>query len=143
MNEDTSNLNVPGGYEPLYRESAYIETIGPVYHKRTPECLVLAMRASEKHCNVRGNIHGGVVSGLLDTAMGYNISFAEEPPLSAVTITLTVDYMGAVRCGDWLEAHTHIQKLGHKLAFVQATLMVGDTQVARGNGVFKILRKKH
>jgi acyl-coenzyme A thioesterase 13 len=132
---------IPEGFEPLYRESAFTQLIGPIYQKVTPTCLRLGLRPAEKHCNMRGDIHGGVISTLADIALGYNIAFSQEPPISAVTASLTVDYVGRVSRGDWLEVDVDIQKLGKRLAFANCFFYVGEQRVARANAVFSILSK--
>lgn len=142
MSNAGKTLSVPEGYEPLRRESAFVKLIGPVYQKTTAECLQLGLRATDKHCNMRGDIHGGVVSSLADIALGYNIAFLQDPPISAVTATLTVDYVGRISIGDWLEVNVDIQKLGGRLAFANCFFLVGDARVARANAVFSILDKK-
>jgi acyl-coenzyme A thioesterase 13 len=138
VNDET----IPEGYEPLYRESAFTRLIGPIYQKVTPDCLRLGLRPAEKHCNMRGDIHGGVISTLADIALGYNIAFSREPPISAVTASLTVDYVGRISRGDWLEVDVDIQKLGKRLAFANCFFYVGEQRVARANAVFSILNKK-
>ncbi|MEX1034121.1 MAG: PaaI family thioesterase [Cellvibrionaceae bacterium] len=142
MKSEEGRLDVPEGYEPLYRESAFVNLIGPIYQKSTDDCLRLGLRAGDKHCNMRGDIHGGVVSSLADIALGYNIAFSQQPSISAVTATLTVDYVGRISRGDWLEVHTDIQKLGKRLAFANCFFFVGDQRVARANAVFNVLNKK-
>lgn len=141
MNDEYQHLDIPEGFEVLQRESPFINLIGPVYEKSTAECLVLGLATNEKHCNMRGDIHGGVVSSLADIACGYNIGFAQEPPVAAVTASLAVDYLGRISRGDWLEVHTEIHKMGKRLVFANCFFYVGETRVARANAVFSILNK--
>lgn len=141
MNSEHPHPNTPEDFKILERESPFINLIGPIFEKSTAECVVIGLRASEKHCNMRGDIHGGVVSSLADIAFGYNIGFAQQPPISAVTATLTVDYVGRISQGDWLEVHTDIHKLGKRLVFANCFFYVGETRVARANAVFSILNK--
>lgn len=139
----SNELDIPEGYEPLRRESPFVNLIGPVYQKDDEGgWMRLALRATDKHCNMRGDIHGGVVSTLADIALGYNIAFSREPSISAVTATLTVDYVGRISRGDWLEVQTDIQKLGKRLAFANCFFFVGENRVARANAVFSVLTRK-
>jgi len=136
-----NNAEIPEGYEALHRESNFIQLIGPFYQKRCGDTLRIAMRAEEKHCNMRGDVHGGVVSSLADMAMGYNIAFSQQPPVSAVTASLTVDYVGRISRGDWLEVEVDIQKMGKRLVFANCFFYVGERRVARANAVFSILSR--
>ncbi len=134
--------SIPEGFESLNRISNFVNLFGPVYQKPTDTTYIMALRVEEKHCNIRGNLHGGVVSSLADTAMGYNIAFSENPPTSSVTVNLSVDYLGRIRQGDWLEAHVDIQKKGNRIVFARCTFFVGKEIVARSNAVFNLLTKK-
>ena len=60
---------VPEGFEPLFRSSPFLDLLGPFYNKLTGKELVLGFFASEKHCNSRGIVHGGVLSSLADVAL--------------------------------------------------------------------------
>lgn len=136
-----SEESIPSDYVPLNRESPYIQLIGPVYQIITANGFQLGLRVQKKHCNVRGNLHGGIMSGLADTTMGYNLAYSETPTISSVTVNLSVDYIGRVCEGDWLEAHTEIQRKGKRIAFLNCSMYVGENLVARSNAVFNILSK--
>jgi acyl-coenzyme A thioesterase 13 len=131
--------SLPAGYENLYRESPFVKLLGPIYQNRGDGKIKVALRAEEKHCNSRGDVHGGVLSSLADFAMGYTLAF--EHNVNAVTASLTIDYIGRVSRGDWIEIHTEVTKLGKRLAFVQASLRVEGALVTRANGVFNVLAK--
>ena len=140
--DDHSIARPPAGFESLFRESNYVKLLGPIFHKKMGDTFVLGLRVAEKHCNTRGDMHGGVMSSLADTAMGYNIAFSEQPPISAVTASLTVDYFGRTGVGDWLEAHVEIQKKGKRLTFISCNFFVGENSVARATAVFHMLQKQ-
>lgn len=55
---------VPPGFQPLFRSSPVIDLIGPVYSKGEGADLVLRLRVEQKHCNMRGALHGGIVATL-------------------------------------------------------------------------------
>ena len=64
----------PDGFEPIFRTSPYLELLGPILNKKTPDGLVIGLRAEAKHCNAREQIHGGLLSSLADIALGYKHS---------------------------------------------------------------------
>lgn len=130
---------IPAGFENLFRESPFVKLLGPIYQNRAENKIKVGLRADEKHCNSRGDVHGGVLSSLADFAMGYTLAF--EHSVNAVTASLTIDYIGRVSRGDWIEISTEVTKLGKRLAFVQASLRVEGELVTRANGVFNVLTK--
>jgi acyl-coenzyme A thioesterase 13 len=130
--------SIPAGFEPLSRTSPFAELIGPVYQKNDANQLIFAIRAEARHCNVRGHVHGGVLSTLADIAMGYSTAFSTSPPTPIVTVNLSIDFAGRADQGDWIEIHTDVLKVGRNLAFANCHLQVGTTRIARASAVFNI-----
>ena len=126
----------PDGFTPLFRTSAFLDALGPFYHRRDGRALVLGVRIAEKHCNARGTAHGGLLMTLADIALGYSLAYAEDPPAALTTANLSADFAGSAKLGDWLEARTDIQKLGGRLAFANAYLSVGNERIVRASAVF-------
>jgi acyl-coenzyme A thioesterase 13 len=129
---------VPEGFKPLFRTSPYIELVGPLYSRGEGASLAIGLRAERKHCNMRGTVHGGVLATLADIALGYAMAFASTPPTGLVTANLTLDYAGAAREGDWLQASVDIQKQGSRLAFGNCYITRGDERIVRASAVFLV-----
>jgi acyl-coenzyme A thioesterase PaaI-like protein len=73
---------------------------------------------------------------LLDIALGYRAALSENPPAPLITASLTADFAGAPKIGDWVEAHVDVQKVGGRLAFANAFLVVNGERIVRGSAVF-------
>ena len=129
---------VPEGFEPLFRTSPFLDLIGPIYNRKIASGLIIGMRVEEKHCNARNSMHGGVFSSLADIALGYSavIYSGEATPL--VTASLTIDYAGSARLGDWVEITTDVQKVGRNMAFANCYFTVGDKRIVRASAVFGV-----
>ena len=130
--------DLPQGFKPLFRSSPVIDLIGPVYCKGEGLDLVLGLRAEQKHCNMRGGVHGGIFATLADIALGYSLAFSTQPPTAAITANLSLDFAGAAKEGDWLEAKVDFQKLGSRLAFGNCYISVGEQRVVRASAVFLV-----
>lgn len=128
----------PAGFAPLFRTSPLLEALGPFYGKGAGADLVVGLRAQEKHMNSRGSVHGGVLATLGDIALGYVMAFGAEPPRRLVTASLSVDYMGSAKLGDWIEAHVEATRVGRTLAFANAYLTVDGGRIARVSAVFAV-----
>jgi uncharacterized protein (TIGR00369 family) len=127
----------PPGFEPLFRTSPFLETVGPFFYRRdTDGGFVVGLRIAEKHANARGTAHGGLLMTLLDIALGYRAALSESPPANLATANLTADFVGAAKVGDWVEAHVEVQKVGSRLAFANAFLVVNGERIVRGSAVF-------
>ena len=131
--------DTPEGFEPIFRSSPYLDLLGPIYNKLTQHGLNIGLRAEGKHCNARGLVHGGVFSSLADVALGYNAAFIGEEPVPMVTASLTIDYAGSAKLGDWIEVEVDVQKVGRSMAFANCYFVVDARRIARASGVFNVI----
>jgi uncharacterized protein (TIGR00369 family) len=131
-----AETDIPAGFKPIQRTSPFNTLVGPLYTKGEGAARTIGLRAAEKHCNSRGIVHGGLLATLADLALGYTIAFLSNPPKSAVTASLTIDYAGSAKVGDWLEVRTDVQKSGGRLTFANCYVHVGDTRIVRASAVF-------
>jgi uncharacterized protein (TIGR00369 family) len=134
-----SELSIPDGFRPLNRIAAFLDTIGPLYVKSVGKSRIIAVRVADKHLNMRGIAHGGMLVTLADSALGINLSYHDDPPRPMVTVSLSSDFLEPAKEGEWLEAHVKIQRMGAHLAFASCNLEVGAKTVLRASGVFFIL----
>ncbi len=129
---------VPEGFEPIFRSSPYLDLLGPIFNKKTDRGLIIGLRAEQKHCNARGLVHGGVFSSLADVALGYNAAFQDDQPVPMVTASLTIDYAGSAKLGEWIEIFTDVHKVGKSLAFANCYFSVNAKRIVRASGVFGV-----
>ena len=130
---------IPPGFEMLTRTSSFHELVGPLYARRDGG-LVVGMMVAEKHQNRRGIVHGGMICTLVDFAMGHAASELTDPPRKLVTTTLSVDFAGNARPGDWIEAHIDVMRPGNRVSFVNCFVYRGTARIARASATFQILR---
>jgi len=127
----------PAGFEPLFRTSPFLDTVGPFFYRKEADGgFVVGLRVLPKHANARGGAHGGLLLTLIDVALGYRAAFSQDPPAALTTASVTADFAGAPKLGDWVEAHVDVQKVGSRLAFANAFLMVNGERLVRASAVF-------
>jgi acyl-coenzyme A thioesterase 13 len=131
-----SPADIPAGFKPLFRTSPFLDAVGPFFYRQDPGTFVIGLRIMEKHGNARGTAHGGLLLTLADIALGYTAAFSEEPPLSLTTASISADFAGGAKHGDWIEAHVDIQRIGSRLVFANAYLVIGSERIARVSAVF-------
>ena len=104
--------DVPPAFKPLHVGGAYFQQLGPVYSRAVDGGgVIIALRVSERHLNIQGITHGGMLVTLADGALGINIAMARERRSAQVTVSLSADFLSGGRLGDWLEAHTTITRM--------------------------------
>lgn len=130
---------VPAGFRPVDHGGPYFVALGPVYARHVAgRTSVIALRVGERHTNILGVTHGGMLATLADSALGMNVAMARKPRQSIVTVSLTMDYLSSARVGEWLEAHVTIRRQGRQLSFAEALLQVGERVILRASAVFSV-----
>lgn len=126
----------PAGFMPMPQVSPVLELLGPIYMQGSGEARRFGMYVLHKHCNVRRNVHGGVLAALADVALGFTLGYLAQPVSGYVTVSLNIDYAGNADEGDWLESTTDVQRRGRTLAFANCYIWRGETRIVRASGVF-------
>ena len=121
-------------FEPL-DAGPFLDHAGPLL--RSPDG-VIGLEIETRHLNAAGKAHGGLLASIADHAIGRAVNEALEDA-GAVTVSLTTDYLGAVDEGDFVEARTHVDRLGGSLAFADCTITVDGKDVVRARAVFAVV----
>lgn len=125
----------PPGFEP-YDGGAFVDLIGPVFAGGDERRF--GLRVQERHRNAAGAAHGGLLCSLADFTIGRAIHAGSDGEARPVTVSLTTDFLRAVRVGDWVEAQAEVERLGGTLAFADCSLRVGADEVVRARAVFAV-----
>lgn len=129
---------VPDGFAKFARPSPFLDQVGQVWVRRDLPNPRFGIRVSESHLNNKGTAHGGVISTLADIACGYTLHWSTDTAPDLVTAHLAIEFLGAARHGDWLEATGTVIKLGKQTACSQATLQTDRSIVAHATALFHL-----
>jgi len=127
----------PEGYEPHFRKSKITDPWEPIYSRRTDDAVWIGLWASEAHANSRGFVHGGLMAALADNAMGLSCGQHTDTPTGLVTVSLSLDYLGSARVGQWLAFEVQVLKRGRAMHFAQALVTADGVPCARASATFK------
>ena len=130
---------VPEGFERHTRHSGLTGPWEPIYARPSTRGISLAIRASAAHANSRGFVHGGLIAALADNAMGLSCGQQVANTSGLVTISLSVDFVGFAKVGQWLEIRPEVLKTGKSLCFATALALADESVCARASGVFKLV----
>jgi uncharacterized protein (TIGR00369 family) len=133
---------IPAGFEPHFRKSAFTDPWEPLYSKRTDKGVTMGLRLDKPHTNARGLIHGGLIASLADNSMGYSCAQAMGGTSSLVTISLAVDFIGGAQLGQWLAVESEAIRTGSTICFAQSLVKADDAVIARASGTFRVVAKK-
>ncbi len=140
----TTDMIPPEGFESHFRRSPMTEPWEPIYSKRTPDRVVIGLYMRPPHTNSRGLIHGGLIAALADNAMGLSCVAAltgegRKPEGGLVTVSMSTDFIGSAKLGQWLAFDTQYVKTGRTLCFAQAFVTADGEVIARADARFRVL----
>ena len=96
------------------------------------------LEAGDRHLNLGGVVHGGVVATMLDTAMGRAVRAVTDE--KTATSQLTVTYLDPAKPG-LLVATARVRKRGSALTVVEAEVEQDGEAVAHALATFALLKR--
>ena len=104
----------------------------------SPGRVTVAMRVEERHVNLQGLVHGGMLAILADTACGLSIRSAMEPGRLHVTADLDIHFLAPAKPGRLVGRGKAIT-VGRSLAFAEASIEDGEGRLlARAQSRFSV-----
>jgi uncharacterized protein (TIGR00369 family) len=99
----------------------------------------VALEVEERHRNLLGIVHGGVIATLADTAAGLAYRTVLEPGTAHVTTQLSVTYLAPGRAGRIL-ARGRVVKRGRRIGYAEADVQDEEGKLlARATALFAIV----
>jgi len=128
---------IPQGFEKLFRTSPHLENLGNFYYRGKGEGMTIMIQVQEKNANAREGAHGGFLASVADIALGYASTTSATPFQKLVTTSMTIDYVGGAKVGDWIKTSVDVQKIGKRVAFANCYLIVKDERIVRASAIFQ------
>jgi uncharacterized protein (TIGR00369 family) len=129
----------PEGFAPHFRKSPVTEPWEPLFSRKLDGAVQIGLHLRGAHCNSRGLLHGGVIAALADNAMGLSCGLSLPSVEGLVTVSLTVDYVGSAKIGQWLQIEPRVLKTGKSMGFADALVTADGAVIARASATFRIL----
>ena len=136
-------MEIPSGFELHRRSSPVTRPWEPIYAKIAGGRIIIGLEIRPEHTNSRGLLHGGLIAALSDNAMGLSVGqkLVVDGRLSgrsAITMSLSIDFINKAEIGEWLEVDTQFIHAGNRQAVTQAFVTANGRIIARANGTFGI-----
>ncbi len=130
----------PEGFVRTQARGPFSSHVGPYFHAHPAEGAAHAFFVLRRHCNSMGILHGGMVSAFMDGLLGAAVGRATGT--ACVTIHLSVDFLSMARAGEWVIGESRVTRATKDLAFAEGRIHVGEKDIARASGVFKLMHRK-
>ncbi len=137
-----STDDIPEGYSYELTSSAFVNHIGRLFTRDavaadgTVEKWV-AMRIEPHQVNTWNFAHGSLITAMAEIATA-RVGYEEGGP-PCVAIDLTVQFIGAPKLGELLEAYGTITKRSRSLVFTQAQGMVAGKPMFMATSIQKVI----
>lgn len=133
--------DIPEGFVQVLR-APFINHVGPILQavENPRGTMTLGLQVAEVHSNTMGYMHGGMIATLADSCMARAMHTLLER--RTLTLKMSLEYMDAVKKGDFLIAHGRLVGHDETAAWTECDLKVGDRLAARASAVFRLFRKK-
>jgi uncharacterized protein (TIGR00369 family) len=124
--------------------SPFVELIGGRLEEWREGYVRMSITLEEHHTNPNGVMHGGVVTTLMDEALGGVIASVRglETMFAAphATVEMNASFLSGARPGDRIVVEARVLRLGRRVAFGEAEARRGDGElVAKGRMTFVIM----
>jgi uncharacterized protein (TIGR00369 family) len=142
---DTSRAEAPA-FDPaaagwtVQEGAAFTRHVGPIWMREVGDGIRLGLLVESKHLNRANNVHGGMLMTFADQAMALAARRATGGKRHA-TIELNTQFVGAVKLGEFVEAHPEVVRATRSVIFMRGTMFVGKRVVVTTNGIWKILEE--
>jgi len=123
-------------------KSPFYKTISMKMISTGTEGSVVRVNLGQKHKNVWGTVHGGVMASLADSACGISVLPSLAVGESIVTTSMQMHYFAPADVGGLTAYGTMIHR-GRRLAHAEAKIYDGKKRlIAKGMASFVIVRKE-
>ena len=118
------------------KSGAYMNQIGPIWARSDKGATGYGLLADQRHSNHRGIVHGGVIMGFADYALGM-VAVEETGTYDQVTIQIDVQFIAAGMLGKFITADTVLTRRTRSLFFCRGDILCDGEIVATANGIWK------
>jgi len=119
--------------------SPYMRLLGIEVEESVYPRARLVLKFSERLTNPMGTLHGGVISSLVDVALGYVL--LQDPKVKAIaTVELKVNYLKAI-AGGTINVEGEIIHRKNLMAFGQVYIYNDGALAAIGSATYKLTER--
>lgn len=131
----------PDGFTLFPPDNTFSDAMAPMYYRIDAEGSSWGLWVEQKHSNMMGMCHGGVMMTLMDYALSAAVCHRIGKFTGTPTISMSFDFFTKAVIGDWIYADVEVLKITNTMGFAQGFVRRGDgTAVMRASGSFKLPR---
>ncbi len=126
------------GWKQRSTGSAFADLVDAFWSRRQGDAWSYAAIADARHVNHRGVVHGGLLLGFADHALGLAV-WEQVGRRPVATVHLGLQFVDAAQPGEFIELDVNVTRTTRSLVFVRGTLRFQTRIIATADGLWKIL----
>lgn len=112
--------------------------VGPVFDSGKIGARRYAFRVDERHVNMRGILHGGMLMTFADMTLGQAVwDVTDNAP--CVTLNMQTQFLKSAKAGDLVEVTPELVRRTRALLFMRGDFTVGGEIIFTAASVWKLL----
>ena len=129
----------PEGFSLFPPDGTFSDAMAPMYYCIDGDGTRWGLLVEQKHSNMMGMCHGGVLMTLMDYALSAEVCHRLGKFTGTPTISMSFDFLEKAVIGDWIYADVEVLKLTNTMGFAQGIVRRQDgTALMRASGSFKL-----
>lgn len=130
--------DVPSGFKETRLIDPFEVHVGPIYEQGEKGARRFGLRIDERHVNMRGVIHGGMLMTFADATLG-QAAWDACDHADCVTLNMQSQFLAPAKAGDWIEIAPVLTRRTKALMFLRGDVTVDGAPVYSVSSVWKIL----
>lgn len=118
-------------------DGPFTAPLGPLFIRE--DGAGFAFRATERHCNAGGVMHGGMLMTFADQTLGLTVQRAVGT-IEVATVSLNCDLLDGARPGELVEGEATVTRITRSIVFVRGSVCCGERVVLTASGLWKRLQ---
>jgi len=115
--------------------------VGPVFESGAKGARCFALRIDERHVNMRGVIHGGMLMTFADLALGQAV-WDVTGNAACVTLGMQTQFLKPARAGEIVEVLPELVRKTRSLVFMRGDFKVGEETIFTAASIWKLLGRE-
>lgn len=128
----------PPGFTETHLIDPFELHVGPVFEQGEKGARRFAFIIDERHVNMRGVIHGGMLMTFADAALG-QAAWDACDHANCVTLNMQTQFLAPAKAGDLVEVAPVLTRRTRSLIFLRGDFTVGGEAIFIASSVWKIL----
>ncbi len=131
-------MKAPAGFSETSLVDPFEIFVGPVFERRENGQRRFAFVVDDRHVNMRGVLHGGMLMTFADLALGAAVWDATGNA-PCVTLNMQTQFLKSARAGNLVEVAPQMVRRTRSLVFMRGDFAVAGDIIMTANSIWKLL----